>query len=110
MAAKSRDALRGRLMGAKKFKSETLDLFGESVEIRQPTVGQILDATEYDDQKKALVNILVNYCYIPGTQERIFEPTDEAAIMEWPVGDWFSEINAAIQRLTTIDVAGAEGN
>ena len=110
MAVKTRDALRGRLMGAKKFRSERIKLFGEDVEIRQPSVGQILDAQEFEDQKKALVNILVNYCFIPGTEEKIFEDTDEGAIMEWPVGEWFTEINQAIQKLTNIDVAGAEGN
>ncbi len=110
MAAKTRDALRERLMSAKKFKSEKIKLFDEYVEIRQPSVGQILDAQSFEDQKKALVNILVNYCFVPGTEEKVFENTDEAGIMAWPVGQWFTDINEAITRLTNIDVAGAEGN
>ena len=110
MAVKTRDSLRGSLMSAKKFRSERVKIFGEQVEIRQPSVGQILDAQDFESQKKALINILVNYCFVPGTEEKVFETTDEAGIMAWPVGQWFTDINEAITRLTNIDVAGAEGN
>lgn len=105
-----RDDLRQRLFSAKKFRSKVVNLFGDKVEIRQPSVGQILKARDTDDSKEALIGILVDYCFVPGTTDRVFEKSDAGAIMEWPVGKWFTDVNTAITDLTDIDVAGSEKN
>lgn len=105
-----RDDLRQKLFSAKKFRSKTVNLFGDKVEIRQPSVGQILKARDSADSKEALIGILVDYCFVPGTTDKVFEKADTGAIMEWPVGKWFTDVNNAIVELTDIDVAGSEKN
>ena len=105
-----RSNVRSKLFGKKEFAYRDIDLFGETVRVVQPSVGQILKAQQNQDTKNALVNLLIDYCYIPGTKEKVFEKGDEAAIMEWPVGPWFSELNSAIADLTNIDVSGASKN
>jgi len=105
-----RSKVRGNLFGKKEFAYRDIDLFGETVRVVQPSVGQILKAQQNQDTKNALVNLLVEYCYIPNTNEKVFEKGDEGAIMEWPVGPWFSELNDAISELTSVDVQGASKN
>ncbi len=99
-----RDQIRQNIFQARKFKTKKLQILGTDVEIRQPSVGTILDAQQEDDQKKSLVYIMVNYCYVPGTNERVFEDADQEAIMELPVGEWFTELSGAIAELTNIKI------
>lgn len=110
MTAEARNRIRSQVFSGKKFKKKEIDLFGEKVEIRQPTVGMVLAAQQEQDRRKALVQMLVRYCYVPGTNERVFEETDFDAIMELPVGEWFTTLNNAIIELSDIDVGSAEKN
>lgn len=110
-----RDSVRKRLFGAKKFKTESLSLaFGEGdpveIEVKQPTVGEILDSQNTQDPKKSLVNLMIQYCYVPGSKVRVFEDADFNEIMSWPVGKWLTDFNTAVAKLTNIDIQGSEGN
>ena len=51
----TRDELRAKLLSSKKFKSEIIQIFGEDVEVRQPNMGQILDAQQLEDRKEAFI-------------------------------------------------------
>ena len=106
----ARDVLRGKLFASKQFKTKPITLFGAEIEIRQPPLGEILDFKEEDDSKKAVVRSLVRCCYVPGTNERVFEDTDFDAIMKWPFGDELVRVNEAIAELTSIDLQGEEKN
>lgn len=104
-----RDALRSKLLEPKKFKTKKVNIFGQDIEIRQPSVGQIFDASE-EDPKKAMVKIMLNYCYVPGSNERIFEPGDAQAILSWPVDDWLTHMNEAVAELTGAEMEQAAKN
>lgn len=105
-----RDSLRTDLFKRKKFKSKTVDLFGTTIELRQPSIGQISEMDETTDTQTALVKTLVQYAYVPGTDTRVFEDADKDVILSWPVGPWVRDLNEAIAELTTIDVQDAEKN
>lgn len=105
-----RQELRNRLFKTKKFKTKTIDLFGTAIELRQPSIGQITALEDADDAQSALVTTLIEYAYIPGTTEKMFEEADAASILEWPVGAWVQDLNAAIVELTSINVPDAEKN
>ena len=110
MAVKTQDQVRSAILSNKKFKSELITMFGAEVEIRQPNIGQVLSARDEEDNRKAIVNLMVQYCYVPGTNEKVFTPEDFNEIMGLPVGKWFSDMNDAIIRLTDIDIESAEKN
>lgn len=105
-----RDALRAKLFRNKKFKTKTLDLFGVIVELRQPSVGQIANLSDSADGKTALVNTLVQYAYVPGSDEKMFDEADKNDILSWPVGPWMKDMNDAILELTSFDMAASEKN
>ncbi len=105
----TRDDLRGRLLGTKaKPKSEIVTLFGEEIELRQPSFGSMLDAREIADTKTRTIEMIVQYAYVPGTDEHIFEDTDRDMILGWPFGEEVLEIQNAIARLSGIDIEALE--
>lgn len=105
-----RDTLRGTIFSHKKFKSEQLELFGAIVELRQPSLGDILAFQNEDDSKQGLINLLVGYCYVPGTNEKVFELGDADAILSMPFNDDIIRLNQVVENLTGLDVAAEEGN
>lgn len=110
MAENTVGAIRSGILGSKKGKTKIVDMFGHNVEVRQPTVGQLLDLESNEDRKSALVNMLVTYCYMPKSDQRIFTKEDASELMALPAGEWLSGFNDAIAELTNVDVAEAEKN
>lgn len=110
----TRDALRASLMKAenKKAKSKIIDLFGEQVEIRQPTLAQItkLGKASADDKVPAIARIMIEYLYVPGTDEKVFDAADGEYLAGLPTGQWLNALNMAIEELSGVDVKGAEKN
>ena len=107
-----RDRLRAKIFHSKnkRFERKLISLFGAEVEIRQPSLGMILNAKSHDDTKQAAIELLVSYCFVPGTDERVFEDTDQDVLLEMPFGDDMMRVNEAIGELTNIDIVGAEKN
>lgn len=103
----NRDELRKALLAAKAQKSEVIELFGQQVEIKQPTIREVLDLN-VEDNKEAIVRVLINHCYVPGTNEKVFEEGDREDILSWPVGDWLKRVTEAVERLTNVDVGASE--
>lgn len=99
---------------SKEVKVEIIELFGEKVEIRQPTlavVNKLASAANNPNSKvPGIVRVLIEYCYVPGTNEKVFDNSDEEQLSEMPSGAWLNEFNEAIQRLTGVDVKAAEKN
>ena len=106
----ARDKLRGQIFSAKTFLSQEITLFGATVELRQPSLGQILEAQEQPERKLALLKLLVEYCFVPGTDDRIFEEADMDNIMNMPFSKDIEHLNDVMLGLTNIDVLGAEKN
>ena len=105
----TRDDLRAKLLGqAPKPQIKTMSLFGQEIELRQPTLGAILDAQGIDDDKIRTVTLIIEYAYVPGTDERIFEEADTNVILSWPFGEELVEIQVAIAGLTGVDISAAE--
>lgn len=110
MSAQTKDEFRKSLFAGKKLKREKIEIRGVPVEIQQPTIRQILRQRNSENTEDQLVEMLVEYCYIPGTDVKAFEPTDKGDILEWPVESWFTEFNDAVSNLTQINVESAEKN
>ena len=104
----TRDEIRAKALQSQKPKSVECEFNGITVELRQPTVGEILDAQEETDRKRAITGMMVRYAYVPGTDERVFEMGDLDALMAMPFGEDYLNLNEAINKLTGINVNEAE--
>lgn len=97
----------------KKPASAIITLFGEKVEIRQPTlaiINRIGRTTSTDTKIPGIVRVLIEYCYVPGTDDKVFESADAEQLASMPTGQWLHDFNTAVEKLTGVDVGAAEKN
>lgn len=101
----TRDELRSRLLKTRKPNSKLIEFFGEKVEIRQPTLGQILALRESigGDMQSAVLRTLIEQTYIPGTNTLIFESSDIDQLKELPFGPDMVKISNAIGELAEVN-------
>ena len=106
----TRDAIRSKILGSTKAKSMICEFFGTQVEIRQPSLGEILLAEEAATKSEQAVAMVVKYCYVPGTDEKVFEDSDYEALLQLPFGEDFVRVQKAIAQLSDVNVGKALGN
>lgn len=106
MAANTRDSLRRVLLGTKERKREKITIFGTELELVQQTLGEVL-SMDTSDTKNSVVDILIRTCYIPGTNERVFEESDKDEILNWPMDSWLPNVTSAVEKLNGINVEDA---
>ncbi len=104
----TRDEIRAALLGPKLAKSVDITIFDIPIELRQPSFASIMRARDESDTPKRAADMIVNYAYVPGTDEKVFTEEDIDKILEWPFGDDLTRLNTAIAELTGIDVSGEE--
>lgn len=98
-----RDRIRAELLKTRPVKSKIIDFFGQQIEIKQLTLGAVIDArTQLDDTQGALIGILLKYAYVPGTEELLFEDTDADSLRALPFGGDFINLTNAITELTNL--------
>ena len=109
-----KDKIRSGILNGKKIvKSETMSLFGTEIELRQATLStmaKIARATEADSKTPGVVRILIEYAYVPGTEDKLFSEADVAELSQLPGGPWVKTLNAIVGRLSGADVDAAEKN
>lgn len=107
-----RKTLRDRIFASAKVKTKTITFFGVDVELRQPSTGRVLElrSLNAEDPKRAAMEMIINYTYVPGTDELMFEEADIEALLSMPFGEDMARMNRAISELTDIDVGLAEKN
>ncbi len=110
-----RDKIRAQVFSSDVFKRETVEAFGSTMEIRQTTLGRVLELQQKleDDRKEAIALSFIEFCFVPGTDERIFEDGDIVLVLGLPFGDDFQTVQTAINKMmgvTEKDVKDAEGN
>lgn len=111
--SEAREALRAELFQKKHvFKSKLIDFLGQQVEVRQPSIGEILNFQEEDEasSKDSFIDALVRFCFVPGTDDKLFDSEDAERIMSLPQGEWVSGFNSAVAELFEVNVGEAEGN
>ena len=110
----TRDALRSKLLGGRKRATKLMEIKpGVEIEIRQPSVGarsKIMKAAgmsagtqDVTDLGALQIAAVVNCCFVPGTNERLFDVSDSGALEELPTADWFDAVSAA-----ALDLMNAE--
>lgn len=100
-----RDKMRAEIFSAEqaKIKSEVVEFFGQKIEVRQTTLGQTLEAQSNPDREAAVIDVLINRAYIPGTNTRVFEDTDAEQLKNMPFGIDFVRVSQALETLTGVN-------
>lgn len=108
---------RGTLLSATKFRTQGLKLETAEgpldVELRQPSVSgraTILKAAGVSGDGKGAIDLgrlqvaaVLACAFDPETGGKLFEPADEAALLELPAGGWFDELATAALALVNVD-------
>lgn len=111
MANPVRDNLRAAIFSGKNKSrnSVKINIFETEVEVRQPTLAQIVNLTK-DDGTSPIIKALIEYCYVPGTNDKVFENGDVDSLLGLPTGQWLTDLNEAITKLSGVDIKEAEKN
>jgi hypothetical protein len=102
----SRAKLRAKIFSYRPPKKKIITFFDALIEIRQPLLGDIVRAQENEDREAAVIETLVRYSYIPGTDERIFEESDSESLKSMPFGGDFLAVTQAFAELTEVNFLG----
>lgn len=110
----TRDAARAKIFAAenKKGESVVLQFFGTEIELKQPSIGEIQKFGENvaEGGRIAFAQILVDYAYVPGTQEKVFESGDIASLNQLPFNADIQRVIDTIETFTNLSVKDAEKN
>ena len=107
-----RDKLRGKIFSSSKKQTEIIDMMEEKVELHQPTIGEIADLEQESkdaNRREIITKSLIQYCFVPGTNERVFTDEDKDLITNLPA-TVLSEFNKAFAKLTNVDLGEVEKN
>ena len=102
-------ALRAQALGSRKVKSKIVTINGVEVELRQQSLAKILaPANDKLSQIDRAVLNFIDHAYYPGTDERIFEPTDLDVIKSWPFDKEWIDVQTSIAELSGIRVSDVD--
>ncbi len=106
--APTRDEIRAALIGSRPpGDSRMIELWGMEIELRQPTLEAILKTRDTGSTVERAVDMIIEYAYVPGTDDHVFEDTDKPQILRWPFGKDLQKLNEAIAELTGVDIETA---
>jgi hypothetical protein len=94
-----RDAVRAKILGEKPGHSAVELDDGSVIEVRQLTVGQMLDTVNETDIKKRMARYLIECCFVPDSEDRVFEEADFDVLMTLPSGGSYQKLMDAINKM-----------
>lgn len=100
----SRDEMRAKIFASKPATEIVEDFYGVRLELRQPSLAVALEARN-QGENEAVFNMLLNYSFVPGTNEKVFEPSDVDMIRELPFGSAMTDLMSKVNKLLGIDDA-----
>lgn len=103
----TRDEIRAKVLGAKPLVKVVEDFFGVTVELRQPDLGTILNARE-EDQSNQVTRMLTDFTFVPGTEEKVFEPADADALIKLPFGPPMQRFIDSMNEILGVDAGKLE--
>lgn len=98
--------LRAQIFKTREVRSKRIQFFGVEIELRQPKLKDIINAREAEDKQAAVIETLVKYAFVPGTDEHLFDEEDADQFAELPFGADFLHITQALEELTDVNFLG----
>lgn len=105
-----RKQLREKALSSSRGKKLVVDVFGGQVEVRQPTIGVIVDSGSPEHIKHALAFMIVSCCYVPETGEKLFDMTDIDSLRDVPFDEDMQKLSKAFTELSGVNVDEAIKN
>ena len=115
-APASRADIRNKILSAK-AETRVLDFFGTRIEIRQPSLGTVMEMRK-GSLEDASAQMLIQYTFVPEKDEngnpnpdagqRVFEPADAEAILELPFGPDMNKFTDTVNELMGVDAKALE--
>lgn len=99
----TREMIRNKVFAEKHNRVEIVNFFGADIEIRQMILADIISAQASTDRESAIIDTLVKYAYVPGTDEKVFEDTDADALKQLPFDGSFVALSEAMERLVKVN-------
>ncbi len=108
----SKDDLRAAIFAAEnsRVKRVPIKFQGQELELKQPTVEEIMQFHSLPEGRSNFAYILINHVYIPGTDEKLFDEADYDAIVAMPYSPEIVEIQNVMTGFLSSDVKSAEKN
>jgi len=101
MAQSLRDKIRTAVFSAAP-DTRVIQFFGQDVEVRQPSLEDLINSEAVEDRRKAAVAMLIKYTYVPGTSERVFEEADGDSLLALPFNADMRRLQQAVNELMGI--------
>ena len=100
-----RSQLRGQIFAAEnaKVQNRKVVFFGATIELRQSTLGQTLEAQANEDREAAVIDILIRRAFVPDTDVLVFEEADADSLKAMPFGADFIRVSSALEEMTGVD-------
>lgn len=108
-----RDRLRRKIFAQTKLETrpkKVINILGEDVEVRQPTLREVQKMAEEPQDSAGTVRLMVQYCYVPDTEEKVFAVEDAETMLDMPSGPWLMAFMEAVSELTGIKLDTAIKN
>lgn len=95
----SRDSIRAKLLGSAR-KIKIVQVNDVEIEVRQPCVGDMMSLTADEGGKRdMMIRSIVENCYVPGTNEKVFDDTDMDGLRSMPFGDAWLTLTKTLDEL-----------
>lgn len=100
----TRDSIRAGIFN---FKTQGTPgvLNGQNVELREPDLDTVLEfqMSGSEDRKLQSARMLINYVYVPGTDQRVFDDEDVDMIMRLPFNKDLKKLTEQITALLGVE-------
>lgn len=109
----SRDDIRKKIFAFESRQPDTkvIEFFGTEVEVRQPSLKDLLASqSAKTPEQDRIIQMIIDYTFRPGTDERIFEIADKDSLLAMPYGEDMNRMSRALNELTALATDKAEGN
>lgn len=87
---------------AVKPKHLPLTFNGVPVEVRDPSIQDVMDLQSGEDRKLGMALMIINYVYLAGTEDKLFEEGDVSDILALPFNSDVRTLQEAITSLTGV--------
>ena len=98
----SRDDIRTAVLDSK-GDTELVSFRGVQIEIRSPALEDLVQYRNASEDDTVMARAIVQNCWVPGTQERVFDETDIPAIMKLKLNADMRRLNKTLTRILGAD-------
>ena len=100
----SRDMIREAVMNSK-AEEQLITAFGVQIAVRTPALRDLMQYRDMQNDENLIARAIVNNCYVPGSNDRVFEDTDVEVLSGLAYSSDMKKLNNAIQDVLGDDSA-----